>query len=118
MKARQLKKLSKKIVSILPVAYENAWVDREVMESAWKEGTRVSGELRIGGELDCWGEGTDDFSVYEDFIHQFDLFNYPYPEYPGGHKWEGLPNPPGTTGRFTGRVAIEHAKVIATTHRN
>lgn len=112
MKARQLKKLSKRIAEILPFIYSDAWVEREVMESAWEQGTRVSHELRIGGELDCWGEGTDDYSVYRDFKLNVDEWAYPYPTYPDGHKWEGLPNIPPI--KWTGKVSIEHARVIAT----
>lgn len=113
MKARQLKKLSKKIAAILPKIYYDAWVDTEVMESAWAQGSKVSGETRIGGESDYWGEGTDDYSVFNDFILNIDTWVYPYPIYPDGHEFERMPNLPASRIPMTGKTAIEHAKVIS-----
>lgn len=113
MRARQLKKLSKKIALILSDEYKEAWVDKEVMESAWEQGTKVSGELRVGGELDYWGEGTDDYPVFIDFIMNLDQWAYPYPDYPEGSEFEGMPNLPASRQPMTGKTAIEHAKVIS-----
>lgn len=114
MKARQLKKLSKKIALILSDEYKESWVDKEVMESAWSQGTKVSGELRVGGELDYWGEGTDDYPVFIDFVMNLDTWLYPYPTYPEGSEFEGMPMRHKMRHPMTGKMAVEHAKVIAT----
>ena len=112
MKARQLKKLSKKIAAILPDIYKESWIDDEVMESAWEQGTKVSNEIRIGGESDCWGEGTDDYSVFTDFVTNIDTWAYPYPSFPDGHEFERMPDLTRSK-KMTGKLSIEHAKVIS-----
>ena len=112
MKARIHKKLCKKITEMLPRYYHEAWMDSEVMEESRSQGSRVSNQYRVGGELDYWGEGTDDRSVFYDFINHVDLFCYGYPEYPQGHRFEGMPDI-SSRSKMTGKLAIEHARRIA-----
>ena len=111
MKARIEKKLSKKIASILPVMYKDSWVDDEISERSWSQGARVSHILSVGGELDCWGEGQDYCSVFEDFSIHYDWNPPIYNPYPDGHKWQGMPMP--DQNRVTGKYLIECARKIS-----
>ena len=114
MKARIIKKLSKKINAILPKYYSDSWLDKysPVMTEAYEQGSRVKNCLRIGGDCDEWGEATDDHNVYENFIMHVEPFAYPYPVYPDGHRWEGLPIT-YSGNNMKGKLAIEHARLIA-----
>ena len=75
MKARIEKKLSKKISEMMPNYYGDAWQDShdEPSELACDQSSCVSGVMRIGGGVDFWGEGQDDYSVWDDF-----KVNWPY----------------------------------------
>jgi len=91
---RIIKKLSKRIVEILPKTYKHAWVDGEhdYWQPHWKNDqsdgkltkkqirenrvsrSRVNHVFSVGGELDYWGEGQDYYSVYRDFAANHDWF--------------------------------------------
>lgn len=93
MKARIEKKLSKKLTELLPETYSDAWqgCSSEPSELASRQGSCVSGLMYVGGGLDYWGEGQDEYSVWEHFslnwywILDFDV-------YPEGHRYEYYPN--------------------------
>jgi hypothetical protein len=117
MKARIEKKLCKKIVEILPDNfYSHSWADNEVSELAENQNTRVSGVLYIGGGVDYWGEGEDEYTVLYDFAMHFNWHPPIYNPYPDGHKWEGLPM--GTKKRLTGQYLIKCAREIANYQEN
>ena len=112
MKARIEKKLCKKLAEILPSNfYSHAWTDGEVTERAWAQGSRVSGLLYIGGGVDYWGEGEDEYSVLEDFKTHHNWHKPIYNPYPTGHKWEGMPK--HSNKRLTGKYLIECARRIS-----
>lgn len=116
MKARIEKKLCKKIAEILPYEfYGRAWTDGEVTELAFNQGSRVSSILYVGGGVDYWGEGEDEYTVLEDFKSHVDWHPPIFNPWPQGHKWEGLPMP--NKNRLTGKYLIECARKIAN-HKN
>lgn len=118
MKARIEKKLCKKIAEILPRKYYgDAWLDKdEPSELAYKQGSRVSGILCIGGGVDCWGEGQDGYTVLKSFIQVVDWCKPLHKPYPKGHELEHYPMPLGK--RFTGKFLIECARKIAMHERH
>ena len=80
MKQRQLKKLSKKIVELVPNEFKHAWLCKD------------TGILNVGGELDYWGEGTDYMPCWWAFMENLawdDRFNNGH--YPNGHEFENYP---------------------------
>lgn len=111
MKARIEKKLSKKIAQILPKIYERAWLNSDVTEKAWEQGSRVSGLMFVGGGVDYWGEGEDSYTVLEDFASHYDWHSPIYIPFPIGHEFEGMPM--FDSNRLTGKYLIECARRIA-----
>lgn len=112
MKARIEKKICKKLAQILPPEfYRDAWTDSEVTEKALDQGSRVSGLLCVGGGVDYWGEGQDEYTVLEDFKNHYDWHPPIYNPYPDGHQFERLPMP--SKKRLTGYYLIKCAKKIA-----
>jgi hypothetical protein len=112
MKARIVKKLSKRIKELLPKDYEGSWINEEIMCEAWVDKNTINHCLMIGGELDCWGEGTDDYTILEHFkTYHYDWGIWGL--YPEGHKWEGLPLGDPKKRRVTGKFIIEVAKIIS-----
>jgi len=102
MNPRIEKKLSKRLIQILPEMYRDAWKCDE---------THV---MCVGGGTDYWGEGQDAYTVLEDFtgINQggycwFGLWGF----YPDGHRFERYPVPDKK--KQTGKRIIEIAKIIA-----
>ncbi len=114
MKARIIKKLSKKLVAILPKIYGDVhcspWVDNEIMDEAWEQGSRVSGCFRIGGHLDEWGEGTDDYTVFHDFKNNLLGWQGLWGFYDEDSEWEDMPK--GAPYRLTGQKLIMLAKQL------
>ena len=110
MKARIIKKLSKKIKSILPKEYERVWVNDEVMEESWSQGSKVSHCHMIGGECDEWGEGTDYYSVLHDFKYNFLEWQGLWGFYDETSRWEDMPKP--APYRLTGKKLIELTKRV------
>lgn len=97
MKRRIEKKLSKRIAQILPDHYSHSWKC---------EYTQM---ICVGGEVNYWGEGQDEYSVYEEF-----RMNYPWFAlwgfYPEGHRFEHYPV--HDKKRATGKRLIEVANII------
>lgn len=107
MKARIIKKLSKKLVESSPKLFNGAWVDKEIMEEAWNQGSRVSHVFSMGGGWDEWGEHVDEETVLSYFKGcWFWLGNFPM--YEDGHEFQGYPN----TGKFkpTGKNLLKLAR--------
>lgn len=96
------KKLSQRLVEILPEWYRDAWKCEE---------TQV---MCTGGGTDYWGEGMDAYTVYENFIGA-DGGGYEWSGiwgfYPEGHELEHYPL--HDKKRLTGKRIIEIAKMIA-----
>ena len=111
MKARIEKKLSKKLVQILPEIFKHAWVDSNVSEKAWSQGSRVSNMYFVGGGVDYWGEGEDEYTVIEDFISHYNWHSPIHKPSPEGHEFEGMPM--FESKRLTGKYLIECARKIA-----
>ncbi len=111
MKARIIKKLSKKVKEILPKDFKESWVDVEVMEEAWEQGSKVSHCVMVGGELDYWGEGTDYFSAISVFADSL-IWRLDLPQHPAEHEFEGLPDC-SKMKRLTGQYMITAAKDLA-----
>lgn len=109
MKVRIVKKLSKRLVKLAPTLFRDAWVDTEVMDSAWDQGSRVSHVLSVGGGLDYWGEGQDANTVWEHWLCNW-MWYGSFPPYPGGHEFEGNPNVEGF--RSTTRNLLRLAAAI------
>lgn len=97
MKARIEKKLSKRLLEIVPSLFRGAWIDsEEPSELAWKQGSRVSHVWSIGGEVDYWGEGSDWYSLWSVWASS-DCWCWHggFPAYPAGHKHGGYPDTTG-----------------------
>jgi hypothetical protein len=85
MNQRIVKKLSKKLASIVGDRFGEVWIDHEVepwpihwahaqdkpltkkqvRQNIESESSRINHIVSIGGELDYWGEGTDYFTLFE-----------------------------------------------------
>lgn len=91
MKARIEKKLSKRLVELLPSVYRKAWRDQEPTELAYDQGSSVRHVLSVGGGVDYWGEGQDAYTVWEDWQMNW-CWHGPFETYPNGHRFEGYPN--------------------------
>ena len=91
MKARVIKKLSKRLAALVPDLLKESWTDKEIMSESWEQGSRVSNCLFIGGHCDEWGEGTDSFSLWDYFTQHY-CWMADCPSYPDGHRFEGLPD--------------------------
>lgn len=91
MKARIEKKLSKRLVELLPSVYRKAWRDQEPTELAYDQGSSVRHVLSVGGGVDYWGEGQDAYTVWEDWQMNW-CWHGPFEAYPNGHRFEGYPN--------------------------
>ena len=110
MKARIIKKLSKKLSLILPKEYKASWVDNSVMEESWEQGSMVSNCTMIGGGLDYWGEGTDHYTVLYDFRWHFLQWQGLWGVYGEYEEFEDMPKP--APYRLTGQKLIELARLI------
>tara|TARA_R110000851_G_scaffold270243_1_gene422897 strand:+ start:733 stop:1077 length:345 start_codon:yes stop_codon:yes gene_type:complete len=108
MKARIIKKLSNKIKLILTKEYKDAWIDNEIMEQSYDQGSRVSNCQNIGGGLDEWGEGTYHYTVIYDFKHNFLQWQGFWGFYGEESRWEDSPK--GAPYRLTGQKLIKLAK--------
>lgn len=95
MKARIIKKLSKKLVKSAPRLFCGAWVDGEIMKEAWEQGSRVSHVWSMGGGVDEWGEGADSETALT-YIKNCWFWIGDFPCYEDGHEFQGYPN----TGNF------------------
>lgn len=111
MKARIEKKLSKKLVEILPGIFNKAWVCSDVTELAWDQGSRISNMYFVGGGVNCWGEGEDQYTVLEDFVSHYNWHSPIYNPFPDGHELEGMPT--FESKRLTGKYLIQCARKIA-----
>lgn len=107
MKARVIKKLSKKLVESAPKLFRGAWVDSEIMVEAWEQGSSVSHVWSMGGGVDYWGEGEDTQTALQ-CIQSCWFWLGDFPCYEDGHKFEGYPN----TGKFkpTGKNLLALAR--------
>jgi len=97
MKARIEKKLSKRLVEIAPSLFRGAWVySCEPSMLAEKQGSRVSNVLCVGGGVDYWGEGEDDYTVWRAWTGygQWSWCGH-FEPYPEGHERQGHPNTEG-----------------------
>ena len=110
MKARIIKKLSKKLKVMLPKEYFKSWVNTDVMEQSWEQGSKISHCFNIGGELDEWGEGTDHYTVIHDFKYNFLEWQGLWGFYDEASRWEDMPK--GAPYRLTGQKLISLARVI------
>lgn len=109
MKARIEKKICKRLLEVAPRLFEGAWIDSDKSALAYEQRSSVSGVFRIGGGIDEWGEGMDDYSLLEWLLLGYEwVGNFSY--YPTGHRFEGMPD----TSRFKPttinliRIAKEH----------
>lgn len=116
MKARIEKKLSKRLTEIAPLLCKGWWVDDEISELAYQQGTSINHVRSVGGEFDSFlGEASDHYTAWgwwRGAWHWCDVFE-PYPE---GHKHECYPNTEGfqPTTRNLLRLAVEaNAKAAA-----
>ncbi len=83
MKPRIEKKLSKRLCEVAPRLFKDAWRCKD------------TGVMCVGGGVDYWGEGQDEFTVYEDWRAIFMWHSSLFPVYPEGHKFEDFPNTEG-----------------------
>lgn len=95
MKARIIKKLSKKLVKYAPNIFKDAWVCDEVIEESWNQGSRVSHIPHVGGGVDYWGEGQDAYTALE-FMQDNWYFFGDFPSHDKDHEFYGYPD----TGNF------------------
>ena len=75
--------------------FKGAWVDVEVCELAWEQGSRVSHILSIGGGFNEWGEGEDSYTAFDFFKSNWFWYGG-FPPYGDGHEFQGYPD----TGNF------------------
>lgn len=95
MKARIEKKLSKKLVRLSPKIFQGAWIDKELSEKAYEQGSRVSHVYSVGGGVDYWGEGEDAYTALE-FMQMNWMWFGNFGVHQEGHRFEGYPD----TGNF------------------
>lgn len=109
MKARIIKKLSKKLVEAAPVFYADAWIDCEVIEQAYNQGSRISHVWSMGGGVDCWGEGEDTQTALQ-YIQSCWFWLGDFLDHPEDHEFYGCPD----TGSFkpTGKNLLKIAREI------
>lgn len=95
MKPRIEKKLSKRLLQLAPSIFSGAWVDREVMDSAWDCGVSVSHCYSVGGGLDYWGEGQDAYTIWAAWtgcgMRGWEWYGQ-FESYPEGHEFFGYPD--------------------------
>lgn len=108
MKARIVKKLSKKLAEASPKTFPDTWVCEDIIEEAWEQGSRVSHCLHVGGGVDYWGEGQDAYTVLECMKLNWEWIGK-FKSYPKGHEFEGYPDTRGfkPTSRNLLRLARE-----------
>lgn len=95
MKARIEKKLSKRLVQLMPKKFQRAWIDHQVMASSWDQGVRVSHCYSVGGEYCSYlGDCADTFTVWEWWTMNW-FWIGPFELYPAGHELEHYPNTEG-----------------------
>ncbi|MDY7534067.1 hypothetical protein RGV33_20695 [Pseudomonas sp. Bout1] len=95
MKARIEKKLSKRLVRLCPSVYRRAWIDKdEPSRLAYKQNTRVSHVLSVGGGTDWQGDGEDAFTTWADWLSHWP-WHGPFAVYPDGHEHQFFPNTEG-----------------------
>jgi len=95
MKARIEKKLCKKLVQLAPKIFNDAWIDKDVSEKAIRQGSSVSHVYSVGGGIDYWGEGEDEYTALELMKMNWMWFG-DFDVHEEGHKFEGYPD----TGNF------------------
>lgn len=98
MKPRIEKKLSKRLLQLAPSLFNDSWVDRERMESAWDYGVCVSHCYCVGGALDYWGEGQDAYTLWAAWtgcgVWAWEWHGL-FESYPDGHEHHGYPGTKG-----------------------
>ena len=97
MNARIEKKLSKRLVEVAPNLFKDAWLSND--------GKNV---YCIGGGVDYWGEGQDEYTIWEWF-----KFNWywlgDFPRHPEGHEFEFYPNTDGFNPTPTNLIKLAKA---------
>lgn len=117
MKARIIKKLSKKLRLMLPKEYKDSWVEREVIEESWEQGSMVSNCQMVGGGLDYWGEGEDHYTVLYDFKYHLLEWQGLWGFYDDENDdYYGMPK--GAPYRLTGQKLIMLARLVQLKTRN
>lgn len=130
MKARIEKKLSKRLVELLPM-YKNAWIceegidnyiikpdDIDVPKTAknmrrYYDGLiHVNNVYHLGGGLDYWGEANDTYTVFEGFVGRLGSIDWSgiFGWHPSNHEFSAYPLFPKK--RLTGKQAIHIAKLL------
>lgn len=101
MNPRIEKKLSKRLVELLPKTYHYL---------AWK--CNSSQVFHVGGGVDYWGEGQDSYTVLKDFAFGQSPYEWlgMFGFYPEGHRFAHYPI--HDKRRRTGKRIIEIAKLI------
>jgi len=95
MKARILKKLSKRLIYIAPKQFADAWIDdADIAEISYEQGVRVGRIYSMGGGTDCWGEGQDALTAWEWLKNNWE-WSGAFPQHPEGHEFEGYPDTSG-----------------------
>ncbi|MCY1207152.1 hypothetical protein D3C76_788170 [compost metagenome] len=95
MKARILKKLSKRLAQIAPGIFGDAWIDgSEPCDLAYAQGTSVSGVISVGGGVDYWGEGEAPYTARDWWLVNWCWYG-DFESYPDGHQFEGYPDTKG-----------------------
>lgn len=113
MKARIEKKLSKRLLALAPTAFKDSWVDTEVFELAWEQGTSVSHIPMTGGEPDYYGEATDAYTLWEFWSSQW-CWLLALPSLPEDSEYPGYPDLTGykQTTRNLLRWAAEYEQQV------
>ncbi|KAF1004382.1 MAG: hypothetical protein GAK36_00051 [Pseudomonas sp.] len=94
MKARIEKKLSKRLVTLLPSLFGKAWVDREPSELAYEQNSCINNVMSVGGGIDYWGEGQDAYTCWALWRMNW-MWHGPFESYPEGHRHQHYPNTEG-----------------------
>lgn len=92
MKARIEKKLSKRLAQIAPRIFRGAWIDDgEPSDLAYKQGSRVSHVLSVGGGTDWQGDGEDAFTAWAWWLMNWEWYG-DFESYPADHQFAHYPN--------------------------
>ena len=102
---------------MLPKEYKDSWVEREVIEESWEQGSMVSNCPMVGGGLDYWGEGEDHYTVLYDFKYHLLEWQGLWGFYDAENDdYYGMPK--GAPYRLTGQKLIMLARLVQLKTRN
>lgn len=94
MTPRIEKKLCKRLAQLCPTLFSGAWVSDEPSGLACHKNSNISHCYHLGGGTDYFGEGCDDYSIWQ-WWRMYWCWYGKFPVYPQGHELKHYPNTEG-----------------------